>query len=48
MKYGFSTVAAAVPHVALADPAANAAAILELAASADKKNAALVVFPELA
>ena len=47
MKYGFSTVAAAVPHVALADPAANTAAILELAASADKKNAALVVFPEL-
>ncbi len=47
MKYGFVTVAAAVPTVALADCAANAEAVISLAKRADGEKAALVVFPEL-
>ena len=47
MKYGFSTVAAAVPKVTVGDCMANADAVLALAREADEKGAALVVFPEL-
>ncbi|MBI1188208.1 MAG: NAD(+) synthase [Alphaproteobacteria bacterium] len=45
--HGFVRVAGAAPVVALADPAANAARILDLAAAADRADAALAVFPEL-
>lgn len=44
---GFARVAAATPKVVLADPAANAAAILTLARAAHEAGAAVVVFPEL-
>ena len=46
-KFGFVKVAAAAPPVALADPAANAAAILAAYAAAPA-DAAIVLFPELA
>ena len=46
-RHGFARVAAAVPVSALADPAANAAAILALARQCHDQSAALVVFPEL-
>jgi len=45
--YGFQRVVAAVPYVHLADPAANAAATIEVVRQADARGAALVVFPEL-
>ena len=47
MKYGYTTVAAAVPTVTVADCAANADRIIDLLTLAHKKNASLVVFPEL-
>ena len=47
MKYGYTTVAAAVPTVTVADCAANADRIIELLTQAHQKNASLVVFPEL-
>lgn len=46
-SHGFVRVAGAVPVVALADPAANAAATIELMRAADRDGAGLVVFPEL-
>jgi NAD+ synthase (glutamine-hydrolysing) len=46
--HGFARVAACAPASRLADPAANAAAILDLAWKADADGAALAVFPELA
>jgi NAD+ synthase (glutamine-hydrolysing) len=46
-RHGFARVAAAVPRVAVADPAANSARTLELAGAASEAGAALVVFPEL-
>jgi len=45
---GFVRVAAVVPPVRLADPAANAAAIAEGARRASERGAAVAVFPELA
>lgn len=48
MKDGFIKVAAAVPHVTVADPAANAEAIKELIDEAVKNRARIIVFPELA
>lgn len=46
-SHGFVRVAAAVPHVGLADPAFNARRTLALAHRASDEQAALVVFPEL-
>ncbi|MBL8549637.1 MAG: NAD(+) synthase [Hyphomonadaceae bacterium] len=45
--HGFVRAAAAAPVVRLADPAANAAAILDLAKAADKERATLLLTPEL-
>ncbi|WP_246160514.1 NAD(+) synthase [Aureimonas fodinaquatilis] len=46
-RHGFARVGAATPAIVLADPQANAAAILELAVAASDKAADLLVFPEL-
>ena len=46
-RHGFARLAAAVPQVALADPATNAVRTLELAREAHESGAAVVVFPEL-
>ncbi len=43
----FVRLAAATPRAAVGDPAANSAAILDLARQADAARAAIVVFPEL-
>ncbi|HWA00984.1 MAG TPA: NAD(+) synthase [Caulobacterales bacterium] len=45
--HGFVRVAAAAPIVTPADPAANAAAILEFARQADAEKAAVLLTPEL-
>ena len=45
--HGFVRLAAATPKATVGDPAANAAAILQLAREADTQKAAIVVFPEL-
>lgn len=45
--HGFARVAAVVPRVALADPAANADEVVRLFEQAADAGAALVVFPEL-
>ncbi|HET7880745.1 MAG TPA: NAD(+) synthase [Acetobacteraceae bacterium] len=47
-RHGFARVAACTTPCTLADPAANAAAILALARDCDRRGAALAVFPELA
>jgi NAD+ synthase (glutamine-hydrolysing) len=46
-EHGFVRVAAAVPRVQIAEPAANAERTLALARAASEAHAALVVFPEL-
>ncbi len=46
--HGFARVAACTIRCALADPAANAEAVLAMAAECDREGAALAVFPELA
>jgi NAD+ synthase (glutamine-hydrolysing) len=46
-SHGFVRVAAAVPHVRVAEPAFNAERTLALARQASDSGAALVVFPEL-
>ncbi len=46
-RHGYLRVAAAVPRVQIAEPAANVAQTLALARAADERGAALVVFPEL-
>jgi NAD+ synthase (glutamine-hydrolysing) len=46
--HGFIRVAAATPRVRLADPRANAEALIGVAKEADANGAALVLFPELA
>ncbi len=45
--HGFVRLAAATPAAHVGDPAANTAAILELARQADAAKAAICVFPEL-
>ena len=45
--HGFVRLAAATPKATVGDPAANAAAILQLAREADVEKAAIVAFPEL-
>ncbi len=47
MKFGFTKVAAAVPVVRLADPRANADAIIRLIGQARQRGAEVIVFPEL-
>ena len=46
-RHGFARVAACTTRCTLADPAANAAAILEVARACHTRGAALAVFPEL-
>jgi NAD+ synthase (glutamine-hydrolysing) len=46
-RHGFVRVATAVPKVKLADPAANAASVLDLVGQADAAGVAVLVFPEL-
>jgi NAD+ synthase (glutamine-hydrolysing) len=46
-SHGFARVAAAVPHMRIAEPAYNAERTLALARQASDEHAALVVFPEL-
>ncbi|HET8710434.1 MAG TPA: NAD(+) synthase [Spongiibacteraceae bacterium] len=45
--HGFVRVAVAIPHCRIADPAANAALIIEQATAAAAQGAAIVAFPEL-
>ncbi|QKT09019.1 NAD(+) synthase [Gordonia sp. X0973] len=45
--YGYARVSAAVPVVALADPATNAARTIELMTAAAHDGAAVIAFPEL-
>jgi NAD+ synthase (glutamine-hydrolysing) len=45
--HGFARVAACTTRIALADPATNAASILEMARSCHTQGVALTVFPEL-
>src|SRR5271156_2597871 len=46
-RHGFARVAACTTRCTLADPAANAEAILEVARACHQRGAALAVFPEL-
>ncbi len=46
-RQGFARVAACTTRCTLADPAANAAAILEVAQACHRRGVALAVFPEL-
>jgi NAD+ synthase (glutamine-hydrolysing) len=46
-RHGFVRLAACVPQIALADPAANAAETLTLVRQGHAQGAALMVFPEL-
>jgi NAD+ synthase (glutamine-hydrolysing) len=46
-RHGFVRLAACVPQIALADPAANAAETLKLLRDGHERAAALMVFPEL-
>lgn len=47
-RHGFARIAACTIRTALADPAANAASILDVARDCDARGAAVAVFPELA
>ena len=47
-RHGFARIAACTIRTALADPAANAAAILDVARDCDARGAAVAAFPELA
>ena len=46
-RHGFARVAACTTRCTLADPAANAAEILEVARACDRRGVAVAVFPEL-
>ena len=46
-RHGFARVAACTTRCTLADPAANAAAIMDVARACHERGAALAVFPEL-
>ena len=48
MKNGFVKVAAATPHVRVADPAYNVQELIQIAKTAAEKNVKVLVFPELA
>jgi NAD+ synthase (glutamine-hydrolysing) len=47
LRHGFVRIAAAVPHVRIADPAYNVERTLALARRADDAGAAVLAFPEL-
>ena len=47
MKHGFLRVAAATPHIRLADCSYNAKQIINYIDKAEKKEVGLLVFPEL-
>ena len=47
MKNGFVKVAAATPHIRVADPAFNANELIRIAKNADSDKVRLLVFPEL-
>ncbi len=47
-RHGMARVTIAMPAIQLADPAANASAIIDMAVQAEGTASALVVFPELA
>ena len=47
-RHGFARIAACTIRTALADPAANAAAILDVARECDARGTAVAAFPELA
>ena len=46
-RHGFARVAACTTRTTLADPAANVAAVLQLARDCDRQAVGLAVFPEL-
>jgi len=46
-RHGFARVAACTHHTALADPSANAASVLRIAAECHEDGVAVAVFPEL-
>src|SRR3954454_15305737 len=46
-RHGYTRVAACTTRCTLADPMANAAAILDVARQCDRRGVALAVFPEL-
>lgn len=46
-RHGFVRAAVATPMVSLADPMANARAVIDMAQQADQRGASLVLFPEL-
>jgi NAD+ synthase (glutamine-hydrolysing) len=47
-RHGFARVASCTMRCSLADPAANAEAVLRVAKTCDERSAALAIFPELA
>ena len=47
MKYGYATVAAAIPSVKVADTNYNVAQILSMITEADERGVEIIVFPEL-
>ncbi len=47
-RHGFARVASCTMRCAIADPAANAEAVLRVAKTCDERSAALAIFPELA
>ena len=47
MKYGYTTVAAAIPRVKVADTSYNAGEIQAMIAEAEAKGVEIIVFPEL-
>ena len=47
-RHGFARIAAGTSRSAIADPAANAEAILRVSRDCDARGAAVAVFPELA
>ena len=48
MKYGYITVASAIPEVSVADPEYNIAKIEKLTRQAEEKGVEIIAFPELA
>ena len=47
-RHGFARVASCTMQCSIADPAANAEAVLRVAKTCDERSAALAIFPELA
>ena len=47
MKYGYATVAAAIPSVKVADTDFNVAEIMSMISEAEERGVEIIVFPEL-